>query len=248
MNKLKVLISNDDGYGAPGVLALKEVLADSYDYWYALPDRDRSGASQSLTLHRPIKVIRKEENGIIVEGTPADCVRLSLSGLCDFEPDFILSGINAGANLGTDVLYSGTVAAAMEGLCSGIPAIAFSLTGSRFFDTAAFCSLKVLDYLAGIELPKEVLFNVNIPDIPLSSVKGMKVTCLGRRDFSTSLLKTSDPRSKERYWIGLPGEPLNTGSDTDFQAIADGYVSISCLGIGRYISTEHKELFSNFEF
>lgn len=237
----KILISNDDGYGAPGVVTLFETLRQDYFCWSALPDRDRSGASQSLTLHRPIKITRVDD-GIVVEGTPADCVKLSLSGLCDFTPDYVVSGINSGANLGTDVLYSGTVAAAMEGLCAGIPALAFSLTGTRYFDTAAYWVGKIMEIIIDFEFPEEVLLNVNIPDIPLNSVKGCKLTRLGRRDFSKNLQKTSDPRSKERYWIGLPGEPSDIIEGTDFYAIANSYVSISVLTVGRY--SENNQAFS----
>ena len=243
---MKILISNDDGYGAPGVEALKSTLALSNDVWYSLPDRDRSGASQSLTLHRPIKVIRKDDTGIVVEGTPADCVRLSLSGLCPFEPDLVVSGINSGANLGTDVLYSGTVAAAMEGVLAGVPAIAFSLTGSRFFDTAAYWSNKIVEHFAFNNLPNDYLLNVNIPDIPRSEVKGFKFTEVGRRDFSKILYKTADPRSKERYWIGLPGDPVSVSANSDFKAISEGYVSITGISPERFARIDCAGLFEGF--
>lgn len=231
--KQNILVSNDDGYGAPGVLALMEAISAQHKFWYTLPDRDRSGASQSLTLHRPIKVIRIDSNGIVVEGTPADCVRLAISGLCEFEPDIVVAGINSGANLGTDVLYSGTVAAAMEAVCAGLPGVAFSLNGTRNFNTAAVWALKIINILTSNSLPNDVLFNINIPDVPLSGINGCKLTKLGQRDFVKNLEKTSDPRNKERYWIGLPGEPVSLKSGTDFKAVEDGYVSITPMRVGR---------------
>lgn len=232
--KYKFLISNDDGFGASGVTALQEALKNDFIIWYALPDRDRSGASQSLTLHRPIKVIRHDTHGIVAEGTPADCVRLGVSGLCDFTPDFVLSGINAGANMGTDVLYSGTVAAAMEGVAAGVPALAFSLDGARNFNSAAVWANRIIKSVIGKIFPKDTLLNINVPDLPLSEIKGCILTKLGRRDFVKNLERTSDPRNKERYWIGLPGDPITLEADTDFLAVADGYVSITPLSFGRF--------------
>lgn len=234
--KYRYIISNDDGYGAPGVVALQEVLLNDAIVWYSLPDRDRSGASQSLTLHRPIKVVRHDAKGIVVEGTPADCVRLGVSGLCDFEPDYVLSGINSGANMGTDVLYSGTVAAAMEAVAAGVPAIAFSLDGTRYFNSAAAWVSKILACLAGKDFPQDLLLNVNVPDMPISAIKGCRITRLGRRDFVKNLERTADPRNKERYWIGLPGDPSTLEDGTDFKAVADGYVSITPLTFGRFSS------------
>ncbi len=244
--KTKILISNDDGFGAPGVLALTDILQQDYNCWYSLPDRDRSGASQSLTLHRPIKVTRKNNDGIVVEGTPADCVRLGLSGLCEFEPDFVLSGINSGANLGTDVLYSGTVAAAMEGVCAGVPAFAFSLDGTKYFNSAASWVRKIMLSIKDKNIPADIVFNINIPNLPLAAIKGCKLTRLGRRDFVKNLQKTDDPRSKERYWIGLPGEPIDLEEGTDFKAISDGFVSITPLAVGRYINVVSPELERTF--
>lgn len=229
----KILVGNDDGFGAPGVVALTEVLLESNQVWYALPDRDRSGSGQSLTLHRPIKVNRINDGGIVVEGTPADCIRLSLSGLCEFRPDLVVSGINSGANLGTDVLYSGTVAAAMEAVCAGVPSIAFSLNGTRYFDTAAWWVNEIIENLVLEEFPPETLLNINIPDLSLKKVLGCKLSRLGRRDFSTDMQKTLDPRGKERYWIGLPGGAVDNDPETDFSVVSEGYVSITPVVFGR---------------
>ncbi len=231
--KSVILISNDDGYGAPGVVALTDVLSEFHTCHTVVPDRDRSGSGQSLTLHRPIKVRRLADPCIIVEGTPADCVNLGLSGLLEDTPTMVVSGINAGANLGTDVLYSGTVAAAMEGVCAGLPAMAFSLAGNRHFDTAAHWAEKIVRHILEADRIPDVLFNINIPDVPRHQIKGLQVTTLGRRMPANNLLHTADPRGQERYWIGLPGKPSNVTAGSDFHAIEHGHVSVTPVTLDR---------------
>lgn len=228
-----LLISNDDGFGAPGVVALSDVLSSQYLCHMVVPDRDRSGSGQSLTLHRPIKIRRLPAQQFIVEGTPADCVNLGLSGLLDTAPVMVVSGINAGANLGTDVLYSGTVAAAMEGVCAGLPALAISLAGNRHFDTAAFWAEKIVAHVLTMVVMPDILLNVNIPDVPRDQIKGLQITTLGRRKHSNTLCHTADPRGQERYWIGLPGKPTDVTEGTDFYAIEHGFVSVTPVTLDR---------------
>ncbi len=239
---MRVLISNDDGYLAPGIAVLAEHVATLADVTVVAPDRDRSGASHSLTLDLPIRA-REGENGFFfVDGTPTDCVHLAITGLLAAEPDMVISGINAGANLGDDVLYSGTVAAAMEGRFLGLPAMAVSLVGPslRHYDSAA----RVVEYLVRnlqkSPIPSDTILNINVPDIPWSELVGFQVTRLGHRHKAEPVVRAQDPRGQPIYWVGPPGAEQDAGPGTDFHAVSAGYVSITPLHVDltRYSAAE----------
>lgn len=227
------LLSNDDGYQAPGIAALADVLAELGEVTVVAPDRDRSGASNSLTLDAPLYVKKDNERGFYyVNGTPTDCVHLAVTGLLDQEPDMVISGINSGANLGDDVLYSGTVAAAMEGRFLGCPSIAFSLAGESPTDysTSALVVKKIIQSM--IEKPlDDVLLNVNIPDVDHEQIKGFEVTRLGNRHKSEPAQVANDPRGRKVYWVGPAGQEQDGGEGTDFHAIRSNKVSITPLQV-----------------
>ena len=230
---MHVLISNDDGVDAPGIRILAEALGRLGRVTLVAPDRDRSGASNSLTLDQPIRVARLEEGIYRVAGTPTDCVHLALCGLLDDDPDIVVSGINNAANLGDDVIYSGTVAAAMEGRFLGLPAIAVSLVGHRatHFDTAARVACDLVRRLEQNRLPGEIMLNVNVPDRPYEELTGIVATRLGFRHKSEPLIKTSDPMGKTIYWIGPAGPGQDAGPGTDFAALEAGAVAITPLKV-----------------
>lgn len=226
---MQILISNDDGVHAPGLATLAEALAEQYPIKIVAPDRDRSGASNSLTLDRPLEPHCQANGFISINGTPTDCVHLGISGLFDFQPDMVVSGINAGANLGDDVLYSGTVAAAMEGRYLSKPAIAVSLAGSKHFDTAAQVVARLLPQLGRLSLAPRTVLNINVPDLPLEQIQGHYVTRLGHRYLASKPVRSVDPRGRERFWISAAGAAEDDGPGTDFYAVAQGYVSITAL-------------------
>ena len=227
--KMKILISNDDGYLAPGLICLANMLREIAEIAVIAPDRDRSGASNSLTLSRPIRATPAENGFLRVDGTPTDCVHLAITGLLDYEPDMVVSGINAGANLGDDVLYSGTVAAAMEGRFLGFPALAVSLTGHelRHYETAARVVKNLLGLLRADPLPADTILNVNVPDVPWEQLEGFEATRLGHRHKSEPVIKSLDPRGREIYWVGPAGPEQDAGPGTDFHAIKNRRVSIT---------------------
>ena len=229
---MKILISNDDGYMAEGIKALAEAMSSLGDITVVAPDRNRSGASNSLTLENPLRV-NKLDNGVYrVEGTPTDCVHLAITGLLDEEPDMVVAGINAGANLGDDVLYSGTVAAAMEATVIGIPAIAISYVQDRPEELEGWESVvRVIlgEILGREEFPEDTLFNVNLPAVPPDEVRGIKVTTLGRRRYSDAITRANDPSGREYFWIGGVAVNWRGAEDSDFQAVEDGYVSVTPL-------------------
>ena len=229
----RILLSNDDGYQAPGLLAVYARLKAVADVYVVAPDRDRSGASNSLTLSHPLRVTRRERGFLCVEGTPTDCVHLALTGLLDVEPNVVVSGINAGPNLGDDVLYSGTVAAAMEGRHLGLPAIAVSLASPqpKHFTTAAAVVQAVLERCTVWDLPRATVLNVNVPDLPLTELRGYKATRLGNRHRAEAMVRDLDPRGNEIYWIGLAGPEQDAGPGTDFHAVREGFVSITPLHV-----------------
>lgn len=230
---MRILLSNDDGYQAKGLTCLAQTLADFSEVEVVVPDRDRSGASNSLTLTRPLRV-RRDPNGFYVaDGTPTDCVHLAITGLLDKEPDIVISGINRGANLGDDVIYSGTVAAAMEGRFLGLPAMAVSLVGQegRHFDTAAQVVLTLLDQLAKEPLPADTILNINVPDIPLTSIQGLTCTRLGHRHKAEPVIRASDPHGQAIYWVGPPGAEADAGPGTDFHAIRQNEVSVTPMHV-----------------
>ncbi len=230
---MHILLSNDDGYTAEGLVRLAEALSRKAKVTVVAPDRDRSGASNSLTLDRPLRVSRAENGFYRVDGTPTDCVHLAITGLLDEEPDMVLAGINQGANLGDDVLYSGTVAAATEGRFLGFPAIALSLAGEnpRHFDTAVAVALSLLDQMERKPLPSDTILNVNIPNLPLSAIRGFQSTRLGQRHKAEPVIKSTDPRGRPIYWVGPAGPEQDAGPGTDFYAIRSGYVSVTPLQI-----------------
>ncbi len=240
---MRILISNDDGVQAPGIVRLAQALAAVAQITVVAPDRDRSGASNSLTLDSPLRAVTRDNGFISVEGTPTDCVHLAITGLLDEEPDMVISGINSGANLGDDVLYSGTVAAATEGRFLGLPAIAVSLVTSgqpTYYETAARVVLHLIDRLRLDPLPADTILNVNVPDRPWEGLAGFQATRLGHRHRSAPVVKAWDPRGRAIYWVGPPGEGQDAGPGTDFHAVNAGYVSITPLQVDmtRYAALE----------
>lgn len=230
---MKILVSNDDGYLATGINTLAEALAKIAEVIVVAPDRNHSGASNSLTLHSPLRIRKVRENYFCVNGTPSDSVHLALSGYLDFEPDIVVSGINHGANLGDDVIYSGTVAAAMEGRFLGFPAIALSMVGRRatHFDTAARIACELVRKLERQTLVPDVILNVNVPDLPYEELAGLRSTRLGFRHRSEPLIKSEDPRGRAIYWIGAAGDGQDAGPGTDFDAIEQGFASVTPLKV-----------------
>ncbi|ASQ45651.1 5'/3'-nucleotidase SurE [Legionella clemsonensis] len=228
---MRILVSNDDGVNSPGIRALANEMSHIGEAIVIAPDRNRSGASNSLTLSRPLR-IRQMDNGYYsVEGTPTDCVHLAVTGFLKPAVDIVVSGINDGANLGDDILYSGTVAAAIEGRFLGLPAIAFSMVGDNIqnYDAAAIIARKLVLKLTANMLPSQTILNVNIPDLPLDKIKGIEVTRLGTRHGAEPVIKEYDPRGRPIYWIGPPGMEADAGPGTDFYAINQCYVSITPL-------------------
>ena len=230
---MRILLSNDDGYLAPGLKCLAGAVSAFADITVVAPDRNRSGASNSLTLATPLRARRAPNGFFFIDGTPTDCVHIAITGLMPEEPDMVIAGINAGANLGDDVLYSGTVAAATEGRFLGLPAIAVSLTGTRqdHFDTAANVVVKILTRMEKQPLPSDTILNVNVPDLPWNELKGFESTRLGHRHKSEAVVKDKDPYGKEIFWIGPSGPEEDAGPGTDFFAIRNGCVSISPLQV-----------------
>ena len=230
---MKILVSNDDGYLATGINVLAEALSAIADIVVVAPDRNHSGASNSLTLHAPLRIHQAARQRYFVNGTPSDCVHLALSGFLDYEPDIVVSGINHGANLGDDVIYSGTVAAAMEGRFLGFPAIAVSLVeqGNGHFETAARVACDLVSRLEHRMLESDLILNVNVPDIPYESLAGMRSTRLGFRHKSEPVIRARDPRDHTIYWIGPAGAGQDTGAGTDFAAIRDGAVAVTPLKV-----------------
>jgi 5'-nucleotidase len=230
---MRILLSNDDGYQAPGLVCLAEALAAISEVRVVAPDRNRSGASNSLTLENPVRAHTADNGFVFVDGTPTDCVHLAITGLLEQEPDMVIAGINAGANMGDDVLYSGTVAAAMEGRFLGLPAIAVSLVGERFqhFTTAARAVVALLERLRDDPLPVDTILNVNVPDLPWEALDGFEVTRLGRRHKSEPVVKMQDPRGNDIYWVGPAGTEQDAGPGTDFHAVRHQRVSLTPLNV-----------------
>lgn len=230
---MHILLSNDDGYLAPGLAVLAEALGKLHTISVVAPDRNRSAASNSLTLERPVRAKLSDNGFTAVNGTPTDCVHLAITGLLESEPDIVISGINDGANMGDDVLYSGTVAAAMEGRFLGYPAIAVSM-GSfapEHFESAARAIVKIVEQLEQQPLKQDSILNVNVPDLPWHEIKGIRATRLGNRHKSEGVIKQTDPRGEPVYWVGPPGKTQDAGEGTDFHAIEQGFISITPLQI-----------------
>lgn len=231
---MRILLSNDDGYFAPGLAALATALVEAgHKITVVAPERDRSGASNSLTLDRPLMVRQAPSGFYYVNGTPTDCVHLAVTGLLPELPDMVISGINHGANMGDDTVYSGTVAAATEGFLLGIPAIAISLvnSGQDHFDSAAGVAIELVERFASRPFPQAVLLNVNIPDVPREVLAGVEVTRLGRRHKAQDTVKTINPRNQTMYWVGAAGGAQDSGPGTDFHAVARNLISVTPLQI-----------------
>ena len=235
---MRILISNDDGYRARGIVALREALKGLGDLTVVAPDRNRSGASNSLTLEVPLRVAQAEPDVYFVQGTPTDCVHLAISGLFPFEPDMVVSGINDGSNLGDDVLYSGTVAAATEGRFLGKSAVAVSLNtdglrgdAQRHFETGAHFARLIVERLQAQPFGRATVLNVNVPNLPVTEVKGIRVTRLGNRHRSEHVIRAEDPRGRPVYWVGPAGAGQDAGPGTDFNAVAEGFVSVTPLTV-----------------
>jgi len=228
-----ILVSNDDGYRAPGISVLVEALAVEYEVSVVAPERNCSGASNSLTLERGLRACQLESNVYYVDGTPTDSVYLAITGLLEKEPDMVVSGINAGANMGDDVLYSGTVAAAMEGRHLGLPAMAVSMDSFKpeHYETGAKAVAQLLRDFKKVSFPANTILNINVPDIPWSEIKGFKATRLGNRHRSEGVVIQDDPRGEPMYWVGPPGEAQDAGEGTDFHAVSENFVSITPLQI-----------------
>ena len=238
---MKILVSNDDGYQSPGLLALVAALESIAEVAVVAPDRDRSGASNSLTLDMPLRAIRTERGSIRVNGTPTDCVHLAITGLLEREPDLVVAGINHGPNLGDDVIYSGTVAAATEGRFLGLPAIALSMDAfePQHLDTAARVGVRLVERLQAEPLESNLILNVNVPDIPYDQLKGFAATRLGHRHKAEPVTASRDPRGRTVYWVGPAGPEQDAGPGTDFYAVRSGYVSITPLQVDL---TRHQSL------
>lgn len=230
---MRILLSNDDGYQAPGLVCLAEALRQVAEVHVVAPDRNRSGASNSLTLDRPIRAHEMSQGVVAVDGTPTDCVHLAITGLLEHEPDMVIAGINAGSNLGDDVLYSGTVAAATEGRFMGLPALAVSLASEQqqHYETAAKVVLALIERMKNDPLPADTILNVNVPDVPWDALAGFEATRLGRRHKSEPVIQTHDPRGRPIYWVGPAGEEEDGGPGTDFFAIRNNRVSITPIQV-----------------
>ena len=228
---MKILLSNDDGYLAPGLAALHEALLPLGEVAVVAPEQNCSGASNSLTLWRPLSVYTAANGFRYLNGTPTDCVHVALTGMLDYRPDFVVSGINNGQNMGEDTLYSGTVAAATEGFLFGVPSIAFSLVDKDWahLDSAARVAADIVRHYAQTPLPAHTLLNVNIPNLPYDALGQWRVTRLGKRHPSQPVIRQSNPRGEPIYWIGATGEALDASEGTDFHAVAGGHVSITPL-------------------
>jgi len=228
---VKILVSNDDGYFAPGITLLAEALRQLGEVTVVAPERDRSGASNSLTLDRPLTVRRAPNGYFSVNGTPTDCVHIAVTGLLDFTPDVVVSGVNLGANMGDDTIYSGTVAAAVEGYLLGIPSVAVSLTSKvgEHFDSAIGVALQMVGRLRRQPFGEPVLFNVNVPDIPVARLGGLEITRLGKRHKAEPVVELKTPRGEKAYWIGPAGGAADAGPGTDFHAVESGRVSVTPL-------------------
>lgn len=230
---MNILLSNDDGYAAKGLICLAEALTGLAEISVVAPERNQSGASNSLTLERPLRATKMDNGYIKVDGTPTDCVHLAITGLLSKEPSMVIAGINHGANLGDDVLYSGTVAAATEGRFLGLPALAISLASPnpQHFDAAMQVAVCLFKKIQEEPLPDDTILNVNVPDVPVNEIAGYQSTRLGQRHKAEPVIKSVDPRGREIYWVGPPGPEQDAGPGTDFYAIKSNYVSVTPLQV-----------------
>ena len=241
---MRILLSNDDGYLSPGIAILAQTLSELGTVTVVAPERDRSGASNSLTLDRPLSVRRAGNGFLYIDGTPTDCVHIAVTGLLDHLPDIVVSGVNLGANMGDDTIYSGTVAAATEGYLLGIPSIAISLAGKDggHFATAARVTRDLVDRCRRSPPGKPMLLNVNVPDVAYDLVQGSEVTRLGKRHKAEAVVKSTTPRGETVYWIGAAGAAADAGPGTDFHAVAGNRVSVTPLQIDLTHSNQIAEI------
>ena len=228
-----ILVTNDDGVHSPGLHSLYNAMKELGDAYIVAPDRERSAVSHSLTMHRPLKVEKLRERIYSINGTPTDCVAIGIHKILPERPVLVVSGINKGANLGDDITYSGTVSAAIESTIMGIPACAISLVINEkppvhlYFETASGIAMKIGRYILENSLPYDTLLNVNVPNVPMKSIRGIKFTRQGKRIYDNSIQETFDPHGEKHYWIG-GGKPYwEHGEDTDIQAIQDNHISIT---------------------
>jgi 5'-nucleotidase len=230
---MQILVSNDDGYFSPGLACLAKHLSGIAEVTVVAPERDRSGASNSLTLNRPLNLRKAQSGFYYVDGTPTDCVHLAVTGMLDTQPDIVVSGINSGANMGDDTIYSGTVAAATEGFLLGIPSIAVSLTGHEqaHYETAARVAVELVQRFQAAQHSQPWLLNVNVPDMPYEQLQGMEVTRLGKRHKAEPVVKSTNPHGQTVYWVGAAGKAQDAGEGTDFFAVSQHCVSITPLQI-----------------
>ena len=233
---MRVLVSNDDGVDAPGIKALAKGLREAgHEVLVVAPDRDRSGASNSLTLDAPIRVVQLDTQTWKVYGTPTDCVHVAITGMLDIEPDIVVSGINNTANLGDDVIYSGTVAAAMEGRFLGLPAVAMSLATAghkgRHYETAARAAVEIVERLRTDPLPADTILNVNVPDLPWREIRGFETGRLGNRHRAEPCTPQQDPRGRQWWWIGAAGQEADAGPGTDFNAVRSSCIAITPIHV-----------------
>jgi 5'-nucleotidase len=230
---MRILLSNDDGYFAPGLAALEGALRGFAELTVVAPECNRSGASNSLTLDRPLHLRLAPSGYYYVNGTPTDCVHLAVTGMLEREPDMVVSGINLGPNMGDDTIYSGTVAAATEGFLLGLPAIAVSLASfeGRYFATAARVAFELVERFQRAPFGAPLLLNVNVPDVPYEALRGLRTTRLGRRHKAEPVVRQLTPRNETVYWVGAAGPAADAGEGTDFHAVAQGYVSVTPLQI-----------------
>ena len=230
---MHLLLSNDDGYQAPGLISLADSLQKIANITVVAPHLDRSAASNSLTLQTPLRATEIKAGWYKVDGTPTDCVHLGITGLLQNEPDMVVAGINSGPNLGDDVIYSGTVAAAMEGRYLGSPAVAVSINSfqPQYYDTAAIVIRNLVSKIIDKPLPKDIILNVNVPDIPIADIRGVQTTRLGNRHKAEPAIPDQDPRGKPIYWVGAAGPEQDAGPGTDFHAISEDYVSVTPLHV-----------------
>jgi len=228
---MRILLSNDDGYLAEGIQVLSDMLSQLGELTVVAPDRNRSAVSNALTLSRPIRAHKIADGFYKVDGTPTDCVHLGITGLLQQDPDIVVSGINAGANLGDDVIYSGTVAAATEGRFMGFPALAVSLAGTVHYESAAKAVNQVIQNLIKSPLAEDCILNINVPDLAWEEIKGIKATRLGCREKAEPIIQQADPYGTPVYWVGRAGEPVANQEGTDFDAIHNGYISVTPIQI-----------------
>ena len=230
---MRILLSNDDGYSSPGIECLARMLSQVGEITVVAPERDRSGASNSLTLDRPLSLKRARNGFYYVNGTPTDCVHLAVTGMLETVPDLVVSGINLGANMGDDTIYSGTVAAATEGFLLGVPSIAVSLCSKAgtHFETAGRVALAVVEMVRARRAAEPVLINVNVPDVPYDALRGLVATRLGKRHKAEPAVRTVTPRNETVFWVGAAGEAQDAGEGTDFFAVANNQVSVTPLQV-----------------